>query len=274
MSKFLNKNIGAFDFKISAISNKISNINIQALSVIFIGLILLIIGKDLMHSSIRNYSFYLSESLLFGTFWLIFIPLIFINKLESKKKMNLFLPVVYSLVHLVFFALLVFLLSTLLLDHTFGFYQTFLQTTSEYGIVCLLVYSLSSFPFVVNQSSLKKIPQHKKSEKIKVAHQNKVVVLSCDDILYVKSEKPYIALVTKERTYLHKSSLKKFLEEKATNDFMQIHRSTIINTNFIVSYTSRKNGDYDVEMANQYLVRASRSFNSKFKSLFDDIDLD
>jgi DNA-binding LytR/AlgR family response regulator len=163
-------------------------------------------------------------------------------------------------------------MSKLFFSHTFEISQTFKNTTSEYGIVCLIIYGFISFPFFKNQKSLKEIENQKVSDRIKVAHQNKIVILEYKDILYVKAEKPYIAIVTKEKTYLHNSSLKSFITEQSKY-FIQIHKSIIVNTDYIVSYSSRKNGDYDILLKNQHIVRASRSFNSNFKPFFESISL-
>jgi hypothetical protein len=237
----------------------------------FFILTLVVIGKDLAHAFIRDYSFYLSESLLFGTFWLLFIPAILI--IRKKIKGNLFLPLVMSIIHLVVFSLLVYIVSALFFEHPFRFYKTFINTASQYGIVCIMVYGVYTFLTFNTQPVLKVPKEQPVSEKIKIAYQNNMVLLDCKDILYIKSEKPYIALVTKEKTYLHTSTLKKFLEEKATTNFIQIHKSTIVNTDYIIAYTSRKNGDYDILLKNQESVRASRNFNQNFKPFFDSIGL-
>lgn len=251
---------------------KISNRKTQYVTAIFVVMLILIVGKDLMHSHIRNYSFYLSESLLFGTFWLIFIPFVFFFKKISSKKSILVLPIIVSLLHLLIFSLLVFVISELFFNYTFDIYRTFLNTTSQYGIVCLIVYSISCFLFLNKEATYKQAKREESLRRIKVLYNTKTVILNCDDILYVKSEKPYIALVTKDKTYLHNSSLKKFLKE-SSDKFIQIHKSIILNTDVIVSYTSRKNGDYDIQLKNEDVVRASRSYNANFKPFFDSISL-
>ncbi|MFT5892216.1 MAG: hypothetical protein ACI9Y7_002326 [Dokdonia sp.] len=230
-----------------------------------IALILVVIGKDLAHAFIRDYSFYLSESLLFGTFWLLFIPAILMIKKRIQGKPNLFLPFVMSILHIGFFSFLVYALSAVFFEDPFGFYRTFINTASQNGVVCLMVYGVYTF-LAFNKNAPTIVSEKLQTpNKIKITHQNRVVLLDYKDIMYIKSEKPYIALVTKERTYLHTSTLKKFLEEKIDSHFIQIHRSTIVNTDYIVGYSSRKNGDYDILLKNQQSVRASRNFNQNFK---------
>jgi len=234
-----------------------------------IGLTMLVLALDLMHSIVWNYSFYLSESLLFGMFWLIFIPFILTVRKKGRENTSLLLPLVLSLFHIGLFSLLVFLISALFFEHTFGFFPVLIDTISENGLVCLSIYGVYGFLLSRKQKVFEEVLEPKISGKVKVLHQNRALILDCRDIVYVKSEKPYIALVTQERKYLYNSTLKKFLEEKPTGNFIRIHKSTLVNTNCFVSFTSRKNGDYDVQLANGDEVRASRSFNQNFKPFFD-----
>ncbi|MEO1033222.1 MAG: LytTR family DNA-binding domain-containing protein [Bacteroidota bacterium] len=242
------------------------SINNQHILFAFIGLTILVSGKDLLESLVRDYSFYLSESLLFGTFWSIFIPLLLINELLFKKftkRLRLILPLLFCLIHVTAFSLLVYLVSYFFFSHTFGFYQTFIEVFLEDSISCILVYG--TFFLILRKKRIKKEVQKPDAiEKIKVFYQKRILFLNCKDILYVKSEKPYIAIVTNDKTYLHNSTLKGFLEKDLSENFLQIHKSTLINTNYITSYLSRKNGDYDIFLANKYSVRASRNFRENF----------
>lgn len=96
-------------------------------------------------------------------------------------------------------------------------------------------------------------------------HHQQYILVSTSEILYVKAERPYIALVTATQTYLHNETLSGFLKMNPVGDFIQIHKSAVINSQFIRSYSSRKNGDYDIEMTNGDIVRASRNYNQNFK---------
>ena len=136
---------------------KINTSNLQDIMVMLSTLTLLVIGKDLLHASFQNYTFYLSESLLFGSFWLIFPPLLLLYKQTSPKKFNAVLPFVFSLVHLGLFSLFVFLVSSLFLHHTFEFDRTFTDTTARYGIVCFLIYGSYRFLFLGSRQKLKEI---------------------------------------------------------------------------------------------------------------------
>ena len=249
--------------KIKAIENhNVKTIHLAILVLLFISFV---IGKDLLHSSIRNYSFYLSESLLFGTFWILFIPLAFINKKVATVKHQIPSLFLSSLLHIIIFSLFVYAISALFLYHTFAFDAVFINSISENGIACLLIYGVLSYVPFHKKQTRKNIEVKDDVGTVLVRFQNKTIVVNLDEIIYIKSEKPYISLVTKERKYLYSSSLKRFLAEHSNGMFIQIHKGTIINKNYIVSFNSRKNGDYDVQLNNQEIVRASRSFRNNFK---------
>lgn len=55
------------------------------------------------------------------------------------------------------------------------------------------------------------------------------------DILYIKSEGVYAEIFTKQKKYLIRETLKKLLEILPPDSFFQIHRSNIINLNYITA---------------------------------------
>jgi len=231
-----------------------------------LGTTLLFLCKDLFHSFVMNYNFYLSESLLFNSFWLLFVPFLILSWKRLKKIsriVKLISSLFLSIFHIAIFSAIVFLISTLFFNHTFNFIKIFSDTLADYGFACLLIYGLSTFIDPKYPETL--IDEQEDLEKIRVEFKNGVKLLAHEDILYVRTERPYIALITEERTYLLNSSLKDFMKKMPKGVFVQIHKSTIINTNHIYSYKSRKNGDYDVTMLNKDILRASRNFNDFFK---------
>ena len=231
-------------------------------------LILLSTGKDIFHAFVKDYPFYLSESLLFGLFWFLFIPLILLIRRTLNKHNHLYvvfiLTFVFSLLHISLFSMLVFSISGLFLEHTFGFARVFTDTIADKGIACILIYLTVGVYFLKTTKPPPETPK-KTDFKIRVMHQNKIVLLSGKDIMYIHAERPYIAIVTGDKRYLHSTSLKSFLEENPSENFIRIHKSTVVNIHYIKSYKSRKNGDYDVTMANGDILRASRNYSSYFR---------
>lgn len=98
---------------------------------------------------------------------------------------------------------------------------------------------------------------------IKTGNEFKKILLS--EIRYFQSESPYIRVQTQDKSYLHNATLKEMELLLDPNIFIRIHKSTIINLNFMDSYVSRNNGDYDIKMTNGDILRLSRNYASSFK---------
>ena len=196
------------------------------------------------------------------------MPFLLLNKVLFQRlggKWALLLPEVLTLLHLVAFALLVFGVSNLFFDHTFGFFPVLLETVADRGLAGIPIYGIATLFFLKQNQKASRRQQENPNTRIAVSHLGKTLFLDPQDILFVRSETPYIALVTRQGTYLQQTSLKAFLKDLAPANFIQIHKSHVINTRYITAYESRKNGDYDVVLDDQHTVRASRSYNQAFK---------
>lgn len=260
----------------------------QYIPLVFTTLMLLSIGRDLIHAFLKNYNFYWSEALLFETFWLLFAPFVLIiYKMKNCQPQWFYLilfPLLFTFIHLITFSLLVHTISALFFYHTFDAMRLFIDGVSDHSMVGLVIYGGATLLFFKSKKEAdeglkKKIPSgeapsgeisnkeiSKTTSQIRVKHQQQTILIPVHDILYITTNRPYIALVTQSKTYLHNSNLKTIKEQHLTDNFIQIHKSTIINTDFISTYTSRKNGDYDVVMSNGDTVRASRNYNAYFKT--------
>ncbi|MEP1151594.1 MAG: LytTR family transcriptional regulator [Balneola sp.] len=111
-------------------------------------------------------------------------------------------------------------------------------------------------------NTLEKNNRTEKPKVITVRDGKKVVIVKTSSILWIKSDKPYIAIYTEEGKYLHNSSLRDVLKELNDANFVRIHRSTIVNVSKIDKLISRLNGDYDVVMESSQKLRLSRTYKN------------
>ena len=230
-----------------------------------IGICIMVPLVDLLEAHLKSFSFYLSESLLFSSFWWLFIPgLLVIRQLSIPWVMKWSLPLLAVLAHTLIFSLLVGGISTLFRSQGYDIHSTFTYAMLEHGISALLIYGLAFF-FLRKESITRKPLAEQKADSLWVSYRDEKVKLALAEIRYVKTERPYLALITQDKRYLFSSSLKGFMEEWATPAFVQIHKSTIINTHYITSFRSRKNGDYDFFLKGDHKVRASRHFKQHYQ---------
>lgn len=246
-------------------------------------LVALTMLQDLLLSLRNNNNYYWSESLLFNTFWLWFMPVIFYvwKKGQYKTGTNRNAIILHSTLlivtafisHALLYASTVTFGSYLLFDHTYGLQKVFTYTIANDLYKYLFVYSAVCFLRYRSDVFLKKNPalvptQAKKNVSELVIGQGKDrIVVATEDIIIISSASPYIAIYTEKKKYLHTSTLRAIAEQLNEQVFVRVHKSTIINTRYIASYRSRLNGDYDILLQNQQEIRLSRNYVPAFKQI-------
>lgn len=124
----------------------------------------------------------------------------------------------------------------------------------------------------VAENSPADIPLPNKSLKISLPHTHGYTVIDTNDIMYVEADSNYCVfhLKTNENIVTSKP-LKEFESLLETNGFMRIHKSVILNFNFLKEY-SNKNGLQVVLKDNTLLPvsrRRSTEFQEKSKQYFN-----
>ena len=94
------------------------------------------------------------------------------------------------------------------------------------------------------------------------------ISVAINEILYINTSAPYIVIHTQKQQYLYASTLKLIEEKLDQQQFVRVHKSTIINLNMVVSYHSRLNGDFDILLINRASIRLSRNYAPAFKKIY------
>jgi two-component system, LytTR family, response regulator len=244
----------------------------------------LAIVQDYLHAYFNDYSFYFSESLLYKSFWLLFVPIVCLQlfaikkyRKNSTKEMTvlivIFVLVIFSLLHITMFSAIVKLGSTIFFNYSYDFFQVVNYTIAEDFYKYILVYGTGVFvAWRISASDNIAPDQPQKTTAfltmIAVGNGKNYVTINADDILFINTASPYIHLHTLNGKFLHAETLKSIAEKLNNKQFLRVHKSTIVNLKMIKSYKSRMNGDYDITLENGELVRMSRNFASEFKEQF------
>jgi DNA-binding LytR/AlgR family response regulator len=72
-------------------------------------------------------------------------------------------------------------------------------------------------------------------------------------------------LQTADKKHFHSATLKSLVAQLPPATFIRVHKSAIVNMAFVKSLQSRGNGDYDITMQNNSIVRLSRNYAAAFK---------
>ncbi len=238
-------------------------------------LIALNIGADYLYALFQSTGFYFSESFLFSTFWLLAIPLLYYQwKYMANWKLmsNIVQVLLLSIIHLLFYPIWIWLLSAITMEHRFAYTQTLQFGITAYGIKALFVYSI---PLIISQiKSGRKKSQHtsdaaslSKTDTIWVSdHAHTKIALPVSAILCIQSSSPYVSIYTATKKYLYNATLKDMqMNLFSEPDFVRIHKSCIVQAVAVSSYTSRQNGDYDLQLSNGMQVRMSRNYAKALK---------
>lgn len=255
------------------------------LGIFILGAVLLTTIQDFIHSYFNNYSFYISESLLYKSFWVLFFPLVIAQWYVIMQRRSSSLPenkvssmvlatLIPTLLHMLLFPLALYLLSALLFSHTYSFVSSLEYTLREDLYKYLLIYGLISYAgfSLKGQAAVKSVnPPSNTSENdvlkpiLTVKNGRKNIAVKVDEILYISSANPYISIHTSTGRHLHLSTLKAISNELPVDQFVRVHKSAIINIRAMLSYKSRLNGDYDITLLNGEVIRMSRNYTQAFK---------
>jgi two-component system LytT family response regulator len=270
----------------------------KPLSIVAAGLAALVaitVFQDFVHSSLNSYSFYLSESLLFKAFWILFLPLIFFQfRFLSSRKTETFSTAIAAVLlpltfHLLMFPLIVWGISAMFFAHTYSYQQILTYTLAEefykLPIVYVLTFAAAKYFRTTHAPEAKNLrlnvysnstsngentesSQLKPLEKIVVSSGRNYIPLAVSDIFYFSAATPYIEIHLADKRYLHQETLKAISAKLSQKQFVRIHKSIVVNVEKVVSYKSRLNGDYDLLLENKVEIRLSRNYAREFKTLF------
>ena len=241
------------------------------------------LGLDWITARLSQSSFYFSESFLFSSFWWLFVPglLLQFRLAHSFKSIGsqVLLIALPALWHLFAYPALVWMLSSAFYDHSFAYRQTLHFELQAYSFVLLFAYTL---PFIFFKIGNNKIQVLEKAEapaqvpdvvstitSLWVNDGKRKIQIYPRDIFYITSSSPYIYLHLQQKKYLHSQSLKSILQQLDENQFVQIHKSCLVNIHTIACCTSRLNGDYDLTLTNGIVLRLSRNYVPLFRKRTD-----
>jgi two-component system, LytTR family, response regulator len=94
-------------------------------------------------------------------------------------------------------------------------------------------------------------------QRIAVKTRHKVNVIPVDDIMYLEAEGDYVMIHTKENKYLKEKTMKYFETHLDPDHFIRVHRSAIVNADYIHRLELYDKESYMVILKNNVNVKAS-----------------
>jgi two-component system LytT family response regulator len=235
--------------------------------------------QDFLFSRLKNTGFYLSESLLYNTYWAYFLPFLAAAKNLFKKfakghivqviGVSLLVSLVLSAVHIIAFTGVFTGVSSLVFKPAHRFLTILNTVISNELIITFLVYGLVP-PIYLKAKSIQEQKNNQNARlhdliRLKVGTDFKTVKVAAINL--IQADRPYTALYVEDQKLLVSSSLKHIEKQLDSKMFLRVHRSVIVNRQSITLLSSRKNGDYDATLTNGKIVRLSRHYRSNWSEL-------
>lgn len=103
---------------------------------------------------------------------------------------------------------------------------------------------------------------------IRAAVGNQIRMIPVSDVLYFEATDKYINVVTAEHSSLIRLSLRELLPQLDNNLFWQIHRGTVVNSQFIHSATRDESGKLSLKLrGSEDKLQVSRVYAHLFKQM-------
>lgn len=106
-------------------------------------------------------------------------------------------------------------------------------------------------------------------QRLIVKEGGKVYFVSISNIIWLEAYDYYVKIHVKDHFYLVRESLKRLFEKLPKAKFLRIHKSSVINKDYIKSIRSIENGNYIIELSNQQELKVARSYREDIKQLMD-----
>lgn len=127
-------------------------------------------------------------------------------------------------------------------------------------------HNLENILDIVREKKTVEVPLNCK--KISVKSGNKISFLDIDSIKYISASGYYIEIFTIDnKKYLLRESLSNIINRLNSNLFIRIHRSTIINSNYINEVITSNYGETDVKITDNKTFRISKGYKKEFQEI-------
>ncbi len=249
--------------------------------VIFVAFLMafLELGQDYISSVLNDNYFSPVHSLSYKLFWFFFIPFSFFLVYWFDNVRSYFYEGIYfissafiillvALAHLIIFSLLLYTISYVVYEEPWPLYYLLTEKLSTRLYIGLSYYIIFSVIYYRLKNREEANPTKDKSplKSISVKNGQSTKLVDVDEIRWINSDGHYLEINTVQKKYIILDSLKNIITDLPEN-FKRIHRSTIVNIDYIKELKSRGNGDYNVVMKCGGIIRLSRNFTKSLRGL-------
>src|SRR4051812_34018182 len=108
------------------------------------------------------------------------------------------------------------------------------------------------------------------AKRLVVKSGNRMIVLIREKIEWVEGEREYVRLHVGRESHLIRQTMNAIEQVLNPFGFVRVHRSTIVNLDFVKEMMPLESGDYEVTMRDSKKLRMSRKYRACLQSLLRD----
>ena len=105
-------------------------------------------------------------------------------------------------------------------------------------------------------------------DKLVIKSDGRIHFIPYPDIIWIEAYDYYIKIHVKDRYFLLRDTLKRMEQTLPTQQFVRIHKSSIVNVRRVASLVPQERGsEYEVILTNGIVLKSSRSYRERVKAL-------
>jgi two-component system, LytTR family, response regulator len=112
--------------------------------------------------------------------------------------------------------------------------------------------------------------RHRSERRFVIKSGGRVIFLDVDEIDWVEAAANYVKLTAGKQSYLLRETIGRVAERLDPNQFVRIHRSTLVNVDRIKELQPCNSGEYMVILRNGKELSCSRSYRSSLHKLIQE----
>ena len=109
--------------------------------------------------------------------------------------------------------------------------------------------------------------------KLTIRDRDSIKLIKADSIAWVDAAGDYMCVHAKGETHVMRCTMKSLLTELDKSVFKRVHRSTIVNLNYIEEVIPHFKGEYFLRLDNGERIKVSRKYREVIKKFLDSVNV-
>jgi len=103
--------------------------------------------------------------------------------------------------------------------------------------------------------------------KVALKTNGRILIISTNMIDWIQAERDYVRVHVQKESYLVRATMAKIQSKLSDHKFVRIHRSSIVNIDYVVELNPLLGGDYSVKLRSGVGVKMSRAYRDTLPAL-------